>query len=141
MSKGSIASLWRGAALALIPGALVLVTAVGCKKDEPPPPLPEPKPVETAAEAPLELKPEDAGAPVQEKAAPKPSGTARKSGLAQCCAALRQNAANAPEPTKGYMQYAAGACDLAAAQGKDKQSAVSMIQSALKGAGLPADCK
>jgi hypothetical protein len=117
-----------------------LVTAVGCKKDEPPPPLPEPKAVETA-EAPLELKPEDAGPPVQEKAAPKPGGTARKSGLAQCCAALRQNAANAPEPTKGYMIYAAGACDLAAAQGKDKQSAVGIIQSALKGAGLPADCK
>jgi hypothetical protein len=119
----------------------VLATAVGCKKDEPPPPLPEPKAAETA-EAPLELVPEDAGAPVQPKAAaPKPSGTARKSGLAQCCAALRQNAANAPEPTKGYLIYAAGACDLAAAQGKDKQSAVSMIQSALKGAGLPSDCK
>jgi hypothetical protein len=140
MSKGSIASIWRGAALALVPGALVLATAVGCKKDEPPPPLPEPKAVETA-EAPLELKPEDAGPPVQEKAAPKPGGTARKSGLAQCCAALRQNAASAPEPTKGYMIYAAGACDLAAAQGKDKQSAVGVIQSALKGAGLPADCK
>ena len=140
MSKGSIASVWRGAAFALVPGALVLATAVGCKKDEPPPPLPEPKAVETA-EAPLELKPEDAGPPVQEKAAPKPGGTARKSGLAQCCAALRQNAANAPEPTKGYMIYAAGACDLAAAQGKDKQSAVGIIQSALKGAGLPADCK
>jgi hypothetical protein len=140
MSKGSIAFVWRGAARALVPGALVLATAVGCKKDEPPPPLPEPKAVETG-EAPLELKPEDAGAPVPEKVAPKPSGAARKSGLAQCCAALRQNAANAPEPTKGYMIYAAGACDLAAAQGKDKQSAVAMIQSALKGAGLPADCK
>jgi hypothetical protein len=116
-----------------------LGSAIGCKKDEPPPPLPEPKPVETA-EAPLELKPEDAGAPVQEKVAPKP--TARKpSGLAQCCAALRQNAASAPEPTKGYMLYAAGACDLAAAQGKDKASAVGVIANALKGAGLPADCK
>lgn len=139
MSKGSIASVRRGAALALVSAVVVLNAA--CKKDEPPPPLPEPKPVETA-EAPLELQPEDAGPPVQEKVAPKPSsGTARKSGLAQCCAALRQNAASAPEPTKGYMLYAAGACDLAAAQGKDKQSAVSVIQSALKGAGLPADCK
>ena len=134
MNKGSIASFWRGAALTLLLGS-----AIGCKKDEPPPPLPEPKPVETA-EAPLELKPEDAGPPVQEKVAPKP--TARKpSGLAQCCAALRQNAASAPEPTKGYMLYAAGACDLAAAQGKDKASAVSVIANALKGAGLPADCK
>lgn len=134
MSKGSIATLWRGAAL-----ALVLGSAVGCKKDEPPPPLPEPKPVETA-EAPLELAPEDAGAPVQPKPVPK-STTRKSSGLAQCCTALRQNAANAPEPTKGYMLYAAGACDLAAAQGKDKASAVGVITSALKGAGLPSDCK
>jgi hypothetical protein len=135
MSKGSIATFWRTTAL-----ALVLGSAVGCKKDEPPPPLPEPKAVVTAEEAPLELKPEDAGAPVQEKVAPKP--TARKpTGLAQCCAALRQNAASAPEPTKGYMLYAAGACDLAAAQGKDKQSAVSMLTNALKGAGLPTACK
>lgn len=134
MSKGSIASLWRGAAL-----ALVLGSAVGCKKDEPPPPLPEPKAVETA-EAPLELAPEDAGAPVKPKAVVK-TGTRKASGLAQCCAALRQNAASAPEPTKGYMLYAAGACDLAAAQGKDKASAVGVITSALKGAGLPSDCK
>jgi hypothetical protein len=134
MSQGSIATFWRGAAL-----TLVLGSAVGCKKDEPPPPLPEPKAVETAVEAPLELKPEDAGPPVQPKAAPKP--TTRKSGLVQCCTALRQNAASAPEPTKGYMLYAAGACDLAAAQGKDKQSAVGLITTALKGAGLPSDCK
>jgi hypothetical protein len=134
MAKGSIATFWSGAAL-----AFALGSAVGCKKDEPPPPLPEPKAVETA-EAPLELVPEDAGPPVQPKAAPKPT-TRQASGLAKCCAALRQNAASAPEPTKGYMLYAAGACDLAAAQGKDKQSAVSLITNALKGAGLPADCK
>src|SRR5690606_14733882 len=55
MSKGSIASVRRGAALALVSAVVVLNAA--CKKDEPPPPLPEPKPVETA-EAPLELQPE-----------------------------------------------------------------------------------
>lgn len=135
MSKASIATLWRG-------GALVLALAVvpGCKKDEPPPPLPEPPKTVETAEKPLELKPEDAGAPVQEKAPPKP--TARKpSGIAQCCAALRQNAASAPEPTKGYMLYAASACDMAAAQGKDKSSIMGQLTAALKGAGLPADCK
>jgi hypothetical protein len=134
MSKGSFVALWQGGAL-----ALALASAVGCKKDEPPPPLPEPKPVE-ATEAPLELKPEDAGAPIQPKAAPKPTA-ARKSGLQACCAALRQNAASAPEPTKGYMLYAASACDMAAAQGRDKASVVGQITNALKGAGLPADCK
>lgn len=123
-------------------GWLLLGAGVGaCKKDEPPPPLPAPKAVETA-EAPLELKPEDAGAPVEVKPAATKSGGGQKSGSLQaCCAALRQNAVNAPEPTKGYMLYAAGACDLAAAQGKDKSSAVAIITSALKGAGLPTACK
>ena len=134
MSKASIATLWRGGAL-----AMALAAAPGCKKDEPPPPLPEPKVVETA-EKPLELKPEDAGAPVQEKAPPK-AGVRKPSGLGQCCAALRQNAASAPEPTKGYMLYAASACDMAATQGKDKASIVGQLTAALKGAGLPADCK
>jgi hypothetical protein len=134
MSKGSFVALWQGGAL-----ALALASAVGCKKDEPPPPLPEPKAVE-ATEAPLELKPEDAGAPVQPKVTAKP-GVARKSGLQACCAALRQNASSAPEPTKGYMLYAASACDMAAAQGREKASVVGQITTALKGAGLPADCK
>jgi hypothetical protein len=134
MSKGSIATFWHSAALALAVGS------AGCKKDEPPPPLPEPKAVVTTEEVPLELKPEDAGPPPVEKATPKAT-TRKAGGLAQCCTALRQNAANAPEPTKGYMLYAAGACDLAAAQGKDKQSAVSVITNALKGAGLPSACK
>ena len=136
MSKASIATLWRGGAL-----ALVLASAAACKKDEPPPPLPEPK-AATTPEAPLQLKPEDAGAPVEEKKAPPKAAAARKpSGLGQCCAALRQNAANAPPPTKDYMIYAAGLCDMAAAQGKDKASVVSQLTAALKGAGLPADCK
>jgi hypothetical protein len=136
MSQASVVALCRVGVLSSVLGWAL----VGCRKDEPPPPLPAPKAVETA-EAPLELKPEDAGvppaAPVEK---PKSSGV-KASGLKQCCTALRQNAANAPEPTKGYMLYAAGVCDLAAAQGKDKASAVGMLQSALKGAGLPADCK
>jgi hypothetical protein len=114
---------------------------VGCKKDEPPPPLPEPKAVETT-EAPLVLQPEDAGKPpAPPPTKPKSTGTKSASGLKQCCTALRQNAANAPEPTKGYMVYAAGLCDLAATQGQDKASAVGALRSALKGAGLPSDCK
>jgi hypothetical protein len=137
MSKATVVALCRAGVLASVVGWAL----VGCQKDEPPPPLPAPKPVEAIAEAPLELKPEDAGRP----AAPpveKPKGTGVKaSGLKACCAALRQNATSAPEPTKGYMLYAAGMCDMAATQGKDKASAVGMLQTALKGAGLPADCK
>jgi len=137
MSKASFVALCRIGALSFALGS----TLVACKKDEPPPPLPEPKPVETAAEAPLELKPEDAGAPVVVKPPVAKSGVSTAGSLAKCCTALRQNAANAPEPTKGYMLYAAGACDLAATQGKDKASAIGVIASALKGAGMPAACK
>jgi hypothetical protein len=39
------------------------------------------------------------------------------------------------------MLYAASACDAAAAVGKDKASVIGQIQTALKGAGLPAACK
>ena len=136
MHKTSLASFCRAALWSLL-----AIGGAACQKDEPPPPLPAaPKPVEAVAEAPLELKPEDAGAPIVPKPAPKAGGT--KSGSLQaCCAALRQNAVSAPEPTKGYMLYAAGACDLAAAQGKDKASAIGAITAALKGAGLPTNCK
>jgi hypothetical protein len=136
MSKASLVAFARTGAFSCVVGLGIL----GCKKDEPPPPLPAPQ-VAEAAPAPLELKPEDAGLPPVEKATP-PKSTARKSGgLQACCAALKQNAANAPEPTKGYMVYAAQACDLAAAAGKDKASAMGAITAALKSAGLPADCK
>jgi hypothetical protein len=140
MSKASVISVCRGAVFAAALGTSML----GCRKDEPPPPLPAaPKPAEPAAVAPLELKPEDAGKPPEPAAAPAPKPTAHKAsgGLAACCAALRQNAANAPEPTKGYMTTAAGVCDAAAKQGVDKDSTLSTIRAMLKGAGVPTDCK
>ena len=139
MSKASVIAVCRGALFAGALGASLL----GCRKDEPPPPLPAaPKPVEPVAVAPLELAPEDAGKPPEPAAAPPKAATHKaSSGLAACCTALRQNAANAPEPNKGYMTYAAGICDMAAQQGKDKDSILSTIRTALKGAGLPTDCK
>ena len=138
MSKASVVALCRSAVFAGALGASLL----GCRKDEPPPPLPvAPKAPEPVAEAPLDLKPEDAGKPPEPAAAPKP--TTKKSGgsLAACCAALRQNAVSAPEPNKGYMATAATLCDAAAAQGKDKASFVSVVRAALRGAGVPTDCK
>ncbi|HEU4579308.1 MAG TPA: hypothetical protein VFS67_13680 [Polyangiaceae bacterium] len=141
MRKASvIATVCRGAVFAAALGTSML----GCRKDEPPPPLPEaPKPAEPAAVAPLELKPEDAGKPPEPAAAPPAKATARKAsgGLAACCAALRQNAANAPEPTKGYMLTAAGVCDGAAQSGVDKDGTLKTIRAMLKGAGVPTDCK
>jgi hypothetical protein len=129
----------------IAPSVIVLASALslpGCKKDEPPPPLPvEPAPIATA-EAPLELKPEDAGAPPKPATPAKTGGTASSSGsLQNCCAALTQNAASAPEPTRTYMIQAAAMCSAAAAQGKDKASITGVITGALKGAGLPVACK
>jgi hypothetical protein len=123
-------------------GAMLFGLAA-CKKDEPPPPLPEPpKPAETTAEAPLELMPEDAGKPPEPVVDKTKTGVKKPSGgLKQCCVALRQNAESAPEPTKGYMIYAAGVCDLAATSGQDKASMLNAVRTALRGAGMPADCK
>lgn len=139
MNKASVIAQCRIAALAGLLGASLL----GCKKDEPPPPLPAaPKAAEpVAAAAPLQLVPEDAGKPPEPAAAPKSGGAKSSGGLAACCKALRQNAESAPEPNKGYMTYAAGICDMAAKGGQDKASIVGAIRTALKGAGLPADCK
>jgi hypothetical protein len=139
MSKASVIARCRSVVLAGLLGA----SLSSCKKDEPPPPLPAaPKAAEpVAAEAPLQLVPEDAGKPPEPVAAPKSGGTKASGGLAACCKALRQNAESAPEPNKGYMTYAAGICDMAAKGGQDKASIVGAIRTALKGAGLPADCK
>ena len=140
MSKASLIAVCRGTVFAAALGTSML----GCRKDEPPPPLPAaPKPAEPAAVAPLELKPEDAGKPPEPAATPAPKTTARKAsgGLAACCAALRQNAVNAPEPTKGYMMTAAGVCDGAAQSGVYKDGTLKTISAMIKGAGLPTDCK
>ena len=118
--------------------------ATGCKKEEPPPPLPSAQPV-TAAPAPLQLKAEDAGVKM-----PVDSGVKKKvvgkgggmgGGLGPCCAALQQNAVSAPPPTNGYMLQAAALCSALAAQGKDKAAIGGMLLGALKGAGMPAACK
>ncbi len=119
-------------------------TYLGCKKDEPPPPLPSAAPASTPS-APLQLAPEepivDAG--TDEGAAKKPTGPYKPAAsLSACCGALSQNAASAPDPmTKGYMLQAAGVCSALVAAGKDKTSVIAAVQGALKGAGMPAACR
>ena len=120
--------------------SLVLSTlaVTGCKKDEPPPPLPSAAPVATAP-APLQLKPEDAGvkaAPVD--AGKKKVGGGGGGGIAACCKALMQNAQSAPEPTKTYMLQAGALCQ--ASQGAGR-AALGPVLAALRGAGVPAACK
>ncbi len=140
MSKGSLIAGCRTAALAGLLGASLW----SCKKDEPPPPLPA-APVAAepaAAEAPLQLVPEDAGKPPEPAdSKPKATGAKASSGLGACCKALRQNAASAPPPNDGYMKYAADLCDTMAKSGQGKDTIVGAVRTALKGAGLPADCK
>ncbi|MEZ4226932.1 MAG: hypothetical protein R3B13_38680 [Polyangiaceae bacterium] len=118
------------------------VIYTGCKKDEPPPPLPSSEPA-AAPSAPLQLAIEDAGPEADADAdAAKPKGPYKPAAsLKACCAALAQNAASAPPPTNMYMLQAAAACNAAVAQGKDKGSVVAVVQGALKGAGMPAACR
>ena len=116
----------------------------GCKKEEPPPPLPSAAPVSTPS-APLVLGVEDAGddgdgdagdADADAKGKGQPAAS-----LKACCAALAQTAASAPPPTSLYMMQAAAACNAAVAQGKDKSSVIGIVSGALKGAGMPAACR
>ncbi len=92
----------------------------GCKKDEPPPPLPSAAPATTPS-APLVLAVEDATSP--EDVAVDTGPDVRKVGggspasMKKCCQALAQNAENAPEPTKSYMKQLAAACLAAAGSG------------------------
>jgi len=127
--------------IAKVSVVLASTVVAGCKKDEPPPPLPTAQPV-VAAPAPLQLKPEDAGV----KLPPVDSGVKKKvghgggGGLGPCCSALMQNAASAPPPTNGYMMQAAAACQALNANGAGR-AAIGQLLSMLHGAGMPAACK
>ena len=116
------------------------LATTGCKKDEPPPPLPSAAPAAVPTPtAPLELAPEEpvavAGAP-----AVKATGGAPAQSFAKCCAALTQNAASAPEPTKTSLTQAAGVCNSLVAAGKSGPGVVSAIQGLLRGVGMPSAC-
>jgi hypothetical protein len=127
--------------LSVLLAALALpFVLMGCEKEEPPPPLPAAPPAATPAPA-TELKIEEEALP-EPTAAPavKGTGTGKPAqSLKNCCAALRQNAASAPEPNKGYMLTAAGICDGMVAAG-NTQGASAALQAALRGANLPSSC-
>jgi hypothetical protein len=114
----------------------VMVTSCqGCKKDEPPPPLPSATaPVTAAPPATLTMAPEDAGMDAADAAdAKKPIGKGGSpGGLSKCCQAIKQNAANAPMPTKAYLENLAATCFAAAKGGSVSFPA---------GAGYSAACK
>jgi hypothetical protein len=116
----------------------------GCKKDEPPPPLPSAAPVTAPPPtAPIELVPEEPAPPpsASASATAKPGGVGVSSSLKKCCSALTQNAANAPEPNKTYMLQAAAVCNAAVAAGQSSGAVVGAVSAALRGAGMPGACK
>lgn len=98
----------------------VMVTSCqGCKKDEPPPPLPSATaPATTSAPVELALAVEDAGTDAHDAADAKKLGVGKPPGsLKKCCQAIKQNAANAPMPTKAYLENLAASCFALAGSG------------------------
>jgi len=120
-------------------GVLVSVVATtGCKKDEPPPPLPSAAPATTPTPtAPVELVPEEPVASAAPVDSAKKVGTgAPAQSLAKCCAAMLQNAASAPEPTKTTLTNAAATCSAMVKAGQGANT----IASFLRGFGVPVTC-
>lgn len=120
---------------------LLGLALVSCKEDEAPPPLPSAAPAPAPPEpAVLTIAEEDAAVDVAEDV--KKTGTGRPSNsLSTCCAALNQNAANAPEPNASYLRTAATLCAGASAAGSAPGSVLPQIRAALKGMNLPAGCQ
>jgi hypothetical protein len=120
-----------------------LVTSAGCKKDEPPPPLPSAPPTaSTPAAAPptLELAPEPV--PSESAEPKKPTGTGVPgSSLKKCCDALAQNSKNAPPPNNTLMLQASQACNIAVAAGAASPQVLAAVRAAMGGAALPAGCQ
>lgn len=120
---------------------LLALALVSCKEDEAPPPLPSAAPVAVAPEpAVLTITEEDAAVDVQEDVK-KTGGGRPSSSLTSCCAALTQNAANAPEPNASYLRSAATVCNGAAAAGRTSGSVLPQIRAALQGMNMPAGCQ
>ncbi|HEY5372443.1 MAG TPA: hypothetical protein VIK01_02100 [Polyangiaceae bacterium] len=121
--------------------SLLATGYMGCKKDEPPPPLPSAAPAAAPTPtAPLELAPEEPVASASAEPVKKVGTGAPAQSFAKCCAALTQNAASAPEPTKTSLTTAAGLCNSMVAAGKSGPGIVSAVQGLLRGVGMPSAC-
>lgn len=133
-----------GSVTAPVLGVLVPLLALGllsCEKDEAPPPLPSAAPVAVAPEPQqLVIAEEDAAVDVAEDVK-KTGGGRPGNSLTACCAALTQNAANAPEPNAGFLRTAATVCNGAAAAGRTSGSVLPQIRAALQGMNMPAGCQ
>jgi hypothetical protein len=106
------------ALLVLLAGGLI--AGCKCEKDDPPP-IPTAAPDPPKPDVHVIVPPEeDAAEEIPDASdAGKQPGTAGSpaASLLRCCAAINQNAENAPEPTKSLMKQAAATCSAAAKQG------------------------
>lgn len=115
---------------------------LGCKKDEPPPPLPSAAPAATPTPpAALELAPEEVPVDAGVDAGKKVGGGGGGQSMKKCCQALLQNAESAPEPNKTYMKQAGAMCQSLAGTGQGQASILAAISGALRGAGMPSACR
>lgn len=120
-----------------------LISATGCKKDEPPPPLPSAPPAaSTPAAAPetLQLAPEPVPSDSAEVKKPT-SGEVAGPSLKKCCDALAQNAKGAPPPNNTLMLQASQACNVAVAAGAASPQVMAAVRAAMGGAQLPPGCQ
>ena len=142
VQASKVASSVLGPALLGVLVSVMSTSYIGCKKDEPPPPLPSAAPAAIPTPtAPLDLAPEEPVASAAPIDSAKKVGTgAPAQSFAKCCAALTQNAASAPEPTKTTLTQAAGVCTSLVAAGKTGPGIVSAIQGLLRGVGMPSAC-
>ncbi|HKY40972.1 MAG TPA: hypothetical protein VJN18_33790 [Polyangiaceae bacterium] len=120
----------------------LVISSYGCKKDEPPPPLPSAPPAVSTPAAPqtLELAPEpvpsDSAAEVK-----KPVGGGSGASLGKCCAALIQNSKSAPPPNNTMMLQAGQVCQAAVAAGQAAPQILNAVRAAMGGGALPAGCQ
>ena len=120
-----------------------LVASAGCKKDEPPPPLPSAAPApSTPAAAPetLQLAPEPVPSDSADTKKPTGTGVAGPS-LKRCCDALAQNSKSAPPPNNTLMLQASQACNVAVAAGAASPAVMAAVRAAMGGAALPPGCQ
>jgi len=131
--------------VAIIASGFVLplvISTYGCKKDEPPPPLPSAAPAATPTPtAALELAPEPAPVDSAPDAGKKPGGGVAGPGLMNCCKALLQNAASAPPPNNLYMTQAGQLCTAMVQGGQGSGPILSAIAGKMGGANMPTACR
>ena len=146
MKKPAVAAI-LGAAIIPVLLAFAGNSVAGCKKDEPPPPLPVASDTPAPPPATVQLTPDlpDAADETDGDGDAKHfyGGHPDVGGLRACCNALAGNAASMPPPQNMYAANAAAYCQAMVASINSpgqKDAMIAGIRGALRGATLPAAC-